>query len=178
MDTQAIGTLGFDDRLPDEAEIGNAKQIADMVAASLAKEGEPKKVSLFIEDGEMNDVTLMPSLAASMLELLRLVSSGRGFRLIPVETELTVQQAADLLNVSRSYLVKLLDEGEIPCASNRGLRFIRADDLFAYKKKRDAIRSKALCESLFRSISRKVYWGCRKTRSRRTWQVDCISNTS
>lgn len=41
MDTQAIGTLGFDDRLPDEAEIANAKQIADMVAASLAKEGEP-----------------------------------------------------------------------------------------------------------------------------------------
>ena len=65
---------------------------------------------------------------------------------IPVETELTVQQAADLLNVSRSYLLKLLDEGEMPCASNRGLRFVRADDLFAYKKKRDAIRSKALCE--------------------------------
>lgn len=103
MDTQAIGTLGFDDRLPDEAEIGNAKQIADMVAAFLAKEGEPKKVSLFNEDGKMNAVTLMPSLVASMLELLRLVSSGRGFRLIPVETELTVQQAADLLNVSRSY---------------------------------------------------------------------------
>ena len=42
-------------------------------------------MSLFIEDGEMNAETLMPSLAASILELLKLVSSGRCFRLIPDE---------------------------------------------------------------------------------------------
>lgn len=88
----------------------------------------------------------MPALAASMLSVLRLVSSGRGFRMIPVESELTTQQAADLLNVSRSYLVKLLEEGEIPFTKKRRHRRIRAEDLFAYKKKRDAIRSKALRE--------------------------------
>ena len=132
--------------MPDEVEIVNAKQLAKIAVASLAKEGKEAKVSFSIDDGETHTVTLMPALAASMLAVLRLVSSGRGFRMIPVESELTTQQAADLLNVSRSYLVKLLDEGEIPFTKKRRHRRIRAEDLFAYKKKRDAIRSKALRE--------------------------------
>lgn len=146
MDAQTLGALAFDDRLPDEVEIVNAKQLAKIAVASLAKEGKEAKVSFSIDDGETHTVTLMPALAASMLAVLRLVSSGRGFRMIPVESELTTQQAADLLNVSRSYLVKLLDEGEIPFTKKRRHRRIRAEDLFAYKKKRDAIRSKALRE--------------------------------
>lgn len=146
MDAQTLGALAFDDRLPDEVEIVNAKQLAKIAVASLAKEGKEAKVSFSIDDGETHTVTLMPALAASMLAVLRLVSSGRGFRMIPVESELTTQQAADLLNVSRSYLVKLLDEGEIPFTKKRRHRRIRAEELFAYKKKRDAIRSKALRE--------------------------------
>ena len=146
MDVQTLGALAFDDRLPDEVEIVNAKQLTDIAAASLTKEGKEAKVSFSIDGGETHTVTLMPALAASMLSVLRLVSSGRGFRMIPVESELTTQQAADLLNVSRSYLVKLLEEGEIPFTKKRRHRRIRAEDLFAYKKKRDAIRSKALRE--------------------------------
>lgn len=146
MDTRTLGTLAFDNRLPDEVEIVNAKQLAKIAVASLAKEGKEAKVSFSIDDGETHTLTLMPALATSMLAVLRLVSSGRGFRMIPVESELTTQQAADLLNVSRSYLVKLLDEGEISFTKKRRHRRIRAEDLFAYKKKRDTIRSKALCE--------------------------------
>ena len=91
-------------------------------------------------------MTLAPALTASLLEVLRLVSSGRGFRMIPVESELTTQQAADLLNVSRPFLVKLLEEGEIPFAKTGRHRRVRADDLFAYKEKRDASRSDALSD--------------------------------
>ena len=140
----ALRKEAFFDRLPDEVEIKNAEQLRTIVASQI-KEGEPTKLSLALEDGEVRTVTLAPALTASLLEVLRLVSSGRGFRMIPVESELT-QQAADLLNVSRPFLVKLLEEGEIPFAKTGRHRRVRADDLFAYKEKRDASRSDALSD--------------------------------
>lgn len=72
------------------------------------------------------------------------MSSGRGFRMIPVEAELTTQQAADLLNVSRPYLVKLVEGGNIPFTKTGRHRRIRADDLFSFRDRRDATRSAAL----------------------------------
>ena len=141
----ALRKEAFFDRLPDEVEIKNAEQLRTIVASQI-KEGEPTKLSLALEGGEVRTVTLAPALTASLLEVLRLVSSGRGFRMIPVESELTTQQAADLLKVSRPFLVKLLEEGEIPFAKTGRHRRVRADDLFAYKEKRDASRSDALSD--------------------------------
>jgi excisionase family DNA binding protein len=131
--------------LPDEVEIKNAEQLRTIVASQI-REGEPTTLSLALESGEVQTVTLAPALTASLLEMFRLVSSGRGFRMIPVEAELTTQQAADLLNVSRPFLVKLLEEGEIPFAKTGRHRRVRANDLFAYKEKRDAARSDALSD--------------------------------
>lgn len=133
----------FVDRLPDEIEIRHAEQLRRIVASQIRESG-PTELSLKLEGGELTTVTLTPPLAASFLEMLRLVSSGRGFRVVPVEAELTTQQAADLLNVSRPYLVKLLDGNEIPFTKTGRHRRIRANDLFAYKERRDATRSKAL----------------------------------
>ena len=48
--------------------------------------------------------------------------------------------------MSRPFLVKLLEEGEIPFAKTGRHRRVRADDLFAYKEKRDASRSDALSD--------------------------------
>ena len=133
----------FFDRLPTDVETRNAEQLKEMFVSHAADDGSVT-LSFDEDDGNVRKVTLTPSLAASLLELLTLVSNGSGVRIFPIEKELTERQAAYLLNVSNSYFAKLLDDGEIPFVKSRRHRRIRADDLFAYKKKSGAIRSAAL----------------------------------
>lgn len=149
MNAHGNPALAFRDRLPNPAEIENAKQLRKLAEASRIKEGEPEEVRFALGgDTVQISVHLTPALAASLLEVLDLVSSGCGFQVIPVGTELTTQQAADILDVPREYLVKLLEKGEIPYVKKLRHRRIRANDLFAYKKKRDDHRSEILRELL------------------------------
>lgn len=66
--------------------------------------------------------------------------------LVPLEQELTTQEAADLLNVSRPFLIKLLEQGEIPYIKVGSHRRIRFEDLIAYKQQRDLKRRQSLKE--------------------------------
>ncbi len=134
----------FSERLPDEVEIRNAKQLREIVASQVKDRNEPTKLSLAVNDNDVRTVTLLPALTESLLEILRLVSNGHGFYVIPVEARLTTQQAADLLNVSRPFLVKLLEENEIPFAKTGRHRRVRASDVFDFKERRDKKRSEAL----------------------------------
>jgi len=71
---------------------------------------------------------------------------GKAITIVPVDQVLTTQEAADLLNVSRPYLVKLLEENKIPFNKVGSHRRIRFSDLMDYKKSRDTERSKRLTE--------------------------------
>ena len=135
----------FCDRLPDKVESENAEQLRKIVASRVEEDGS-STLSVSMDDGEVQNLALLPAVTSSLLNVLELVSSGRGFLTIPIDSELTTQKAADLLNVSRPYLVKLLDDGEIPHVKTGRHRRVRANDLFAYKEKRDEIRSNALSE--------------------------------
>ena len=138
------GRKVFSERLPDRIESKNAEQLRKIVASLVKDSNEPTKLSLVVNDKDVRTITLLPALTESLLEVLRLISSGRGFRMIPVEAQLTTQQAAELLNVSRPFLVKLLEKKEIPFTMTGRHRRVRANDIFAYKENRDAERSKAL----------------------------------
>ena len=135
----------FSNRLPTKVEINNADQLRHIIASQVT-EGQPVDLSLAVDGGETRNITLMPALTDTLLDILRLISTGRGFRMIPVESELTTQEAADMLNVSRPFLIKLLEKGDIPFTTVGRHRRVRAEDLFAYMAERDQARSDALSE--------------------------------
>ena len=78
------------------------------------------------------------------LELLRHVGSGHAVTLVPIQELLTTQQAADLLNVSRPHLIKLLEQGAMPYSLVGRHRRVKAQDVFDYKTKRDEERTQEL----------------------------------
>lgn len=144
MTARAHSHEAFSERLPSEVEIENADQLR-RIMAGIIKEEENTVINVVQGLGSA-PVTLTPAIAHTFLEVLRLVSSGRGFRLIPLNAELTTQQAADLLNVSRPFLIKLLESGEIRYSKVGRHRRVRAEELFAYKARRDEDRAKTLSE--------------------------------
>lgn len=133
----------FHELLPDRAEIENAIRIC-RIAAPPNAEGNPSSLSLALGGDNGRTVMLEPALAASVLDVLELVSNGRGFQVIPLGDELTTRQAADLLNVPLGYLEEILERGEIPFVESEEHHRVRAEDLSAYKRKRDEKRSEAL----------------------------------
>ena len=141
----AVHTEDFSNRLPTKAEIENADQLRHIIALQVT-EGQPVDLSFAGPGGETRNFTLMPALTDALLDILCLISNGRGFRMVPVEAELTTQEAVDLLNVSRSFLIRLLEKGDFPFTTVGRHRRVQATDLFAYKTERHQVRSVALSE--------------------------------
>ncbi|MBL8228930.1 MAG: excisionase family DNA-binding protein [Bryobacterales bacterium] len=98
------------------------------------------------EDGEGMGppIQLPPSAVALLLEILQEMAAGRGLTLIPENAELTTVQAAQLLNVSRPFLIKLLDDRVLPHRKVGKHRRLRLEDVMDYKSRIDRDREKIL----------------------------------
>lgn len=134
----------FETVAPSEADARLALESSRLLAAH--KLGKRASVRLRLEDDDAEPVVVPASAVRLFLHLLAEMSQGNAVTLIPTHAELTTQQAADLLNVSRPYVVKLLDEGKMPFRTVGKFRRVRFDDLMAYKRKDDEMRVKALEE--------------------------------
>jgi len=110
------------------------------------KFGRRTSVRIQVLDGgaETESVAVPASALRLFVSLLTEMSQGHAVTLIPTQAELTTQQAADLLNVSRPYMVKLLDAGQIPCRTVGKYRRVRFGDLLAHKRKDDDARARIL----------------------------------
>ncbi|WP_071676085.1 excisionase family DNA-binding protein [Nioella nitratireducens] len=107
-DTTSDVVQGLKDRLPTEAEIDSAAHAATAIAVAMELD-DGLKISG--QGGEA--VKIAPAVGELIIELLGHVSAGNMVTLVPVSAMLTTQQAADMLNVSRPHLTKLLKQGEI-----------------------------------------------------------------
>ncbi|BDP43786.1 excisionase (plasmid) [Deinococcus aetherius] len=87
----------------------------------------------------------VPARLAGILEdLLGQLAAGKAVQVVTLDREISTQQAADLLNVSRPYLVKLVEEGVLPHRKVGPRRRLYLEDVLAYKARLDAQRQTAL----------------------------------
>ena len=80
------------------------------------------------------------------MEILDQMAHGNGVAVTPLYAELTTRQAADLLQVSRTHVVQLLDDGRIPFRKVGAHRRVRARDILEYRRQTESHRRKALDE--------------------------------
>jgi excisionase family DNA binding protein len=130
----------FETVAPSEADAVLARESSRLLATR--KLGRTSVRIRLMDEGDA--VTVPASAVRLFLHLLAEMSQGNSVTLIPTQAELTTQQAADLLNVSRPYVAKLLDDGKIPSRRVGKYRRVRFDDLMAFKRKDDEAREKVL----------------------------------
>ena len=133
--------------LPDEREAAQAGEAVNSFRQFLTQVDQPETITLRpADDIDAGEVTVPRSAFDLFLDVLSNMANGNAVTLVPVHAELTTQQAADLLNVSRPYLVKLLEDGAIPFRKVGTRRRVLAQDLLDYKRADDEQRRRAADE--------------------------------
>jgi excisionase family DNA binding protein len=129
-------------RLPTRQESESASKAVSVIARALAEADD--LVIAVKSDSENIELRLPHSVGSKLMELLSLIAQGDSVTMVPYGAELTTQQAADILNVSRPHLVSLLDSGAIDHHRVGSHRRIFAKDVFAYQYQRSAKRKAGL----------------------------------
>jgi len=128
--------------LPTEKQIQIAKESSRLLASFI---GDGDTAHLKIHDGEQ--VIDIPMVALrQFVQILAQMAEGNGVTIIPIHAELTTQQAADFLNVSRPYVVGLIEREELPYRKVGTHRRIKFRDLAAYHERTLSTSKQALDE--------------------------------
>jgi excisionase family DNA binding protein len=129
--------------LPTEQDIRLAQESSRTLASLL-----DKNEMLHLQTANRDVELILPASAVRLLlDILTNMSAGNAITLIPIHAELTTQQAADLLNVSRQFLIDdLLEKGQIPFRKVGTHRRILFRDLMEYKQAHEAKRRVTLAE--------------------------------
>ena len=120
------------EQLPDQETVRLARAGASGLDRLLNKLPESDKAGVKLDGQDL----ILPRQALVLLrDLLADMAQGDAVAVVPLHTEMTTQQAADFLNVSRPYLITLLEKGELRYTKVGTHRRIRFKELIAYKDK-------------------------------------------
>ncbi len=123
------------------------QEIAQVSIRFLANHSpNPNSETCELKLSETETITIPNSVLPSLTEILSHLAQGNSFQIVPIKQELTTTEAASILNVSRPYLVELLESGKIPFRKVGVRRRILSQDLMAYKQRMDAKRREVLAE--------------------------------
>jgi excisionase family DNA binding protein len=128
--------------LPSEAEVTLAKETSRVLASHL-QDADP--VQLRIPEDETT-LALPASAVRLLVNILEEMARGNAVTLIPVHAELTTQQSADMLNISRPSLIQLLEEKKLEYRRVGTHRRVGFEGLMKYKRQQETARRKVLAE--------------------------------
>ncbi|MDZ4317207.1 MAG: helix-turn-helix domain-containing protein [Azonexus sp.] len=131
--------------LPTEQDIALAKEGSRELSMVMTTPEETQEITVCMGHSEQK-VHLPASAIQMLMDILVNISQGNAVQIVPVHAELTTQQAADILMVSRPYLVKLLDEKKIEHRKVGSHRRIRYNDLLQFKEQEERARKAVLDE--------------------------------
>lgn len=127
--------------LPDQADIELARKALRSLGSALESDG---LVTLNLADGQ--DIAMPRSAVSALTQILEATAHGDGAAVLPIHAELTTQQAADMMDVSRPYLVGLLNAGKIEFRTVGTHRRVNTPSLIAYMRETYPTRRAAIDE--------------------------------
>lgn len=130
--------------LPVEREVAAAVESQRALAAFLSTQFETQRIQIFDAKNEAHQVELPTSALRLLVDVLSELAEGNAVKVVPIHAELTTQEAADMLNVSRPHLVKLLESGALAFHKTGKHRRIRFADLMAFKTEQDRASAQAM----------------------------------
>jgi excisionase family DNA binding protein len=135
----------LDPTIPTDRDALLAREATRVLDARVIGDGALKMQ--IIETGkECTALDLPPAAAALLRTMLNEMAAGRAVTIVPTDAEITTGEAADLLHVSRPFVVGLIDKGELPARMVGAHRRMRLEDVLAYKRESKARARKALKE--------------------------------
>ncbi len=133
--------------VPSEADRTLARDSARDLSLLLGRKPGTTSLNVAVRGGKQPDAIPVPASALPLIaDMLAQLARGRAVTIIPLDSELTTQQAADFLGVSRPHFVKMLDRKELPFRKVGSHRRVLFADLTDFKAKKVAARRKALDE--------------------------------
>lgn len=132
--------------LPAQKEVEAAVRGQRELAAYLSTKMETQIIAILDADNNTHQIELPTSSLKMLMSVLGELAVGNAVQVVPVHAELTTQEAANILNVSRPHMVKLLEDGELPFHKTGRHRRVLFADLMKYKELRTSESNNAMQE--------------------------------
>lgn len=134
METKQGRNSHLDPIIPKESDLEVYQKTQSILASRLKANRQTHRFKIAEEDGSKQEIVIPDEALRFLVDILSQMAQGNAIAIIPVHAELTTQEAAEILNVSRPFAIKLIDSGKIPCRKVGKHRRIRFADLMNYKQ--------------------------------------------